>query len=547
MRQIFLRCILFIALLSPRFTSQAQDPLQLELVPWATNLGLALDVTNCGDSRLFVARQHGVVSIITDSMQVLPLSFMNIGSRVLNNGERGLLGMAFDPDYATNGFFYVNYVAPVGANGTTRISRFHVSADPNRADTASEVVLLSLVQPDPIHQGGGMVFGPDGYLYIALGDGGGASDPNSFGQNSTNLFGTILRIKPEPDSTYSIPPDNPFANATDGKRPEIWAYGLRNPFRIGIDPANGDLWIGDVGQSLREEIDHWPGGDNSGPNFGWRCYEGDAQFIFDGVCNTDSTYFEPEVVHTHSVLGGNFCAIIGGEVYRGGLYPHMAGKYLYTDFCAGELRTLTPDGPGSWVDSLALASGIVGMSSIGADMNGELYATNVSIGKVYKIKDRCPMAPPVVTQDGGFLMSTVATSYQWYFEGEVVPGGTEQTILPAQVGNYTVQATYGNGCVKTSASFFYLMTGAMGSTTSQVRILSLPVAANLQLERGPSEPAWSIVLRDMTGRSIRRSPWSAGMDRMNIDVSGLPSGPYILDITLTDGRPVLRATIAVEH
>lgn len=547
MRSHFPKRLVVAALLAASLPCTAQDSLQLELVPWANGLSLALDVTHCGDGRLFVARQHGVISIVTDSMVVLPTPFLNIQSQVLNNGERGLLGLAFDPDYANNGFFYVNYTAPPGI-GTTRISRFHVSADPNVADPLSEVILMTLPQPDPIHESGGLVFGNDGYLYVALGDGGGASDPNAYGQDLDNLFGIIARIKPEPDSTYSIPPDNPFANSTEGERPEIWAYGLRNPYRIAIDPANGDLWIGDVGQALWEEIDHWPAGANTAPNFGWRCYEGNSQFIFDGDCSVDSTYVFPEVVKAHSTLGGTFCAIVGGEVYRGAMYPRMFGRYLYTDFCAGELRTLTATGPDAWVDSLALLSGQVGLSSIGADLEGELYATNVINGKLFKIKDRCPMDAPVVVQDGGSLLSTAGASYQWFFEGIEVPDAVDQTILPFQAGNYSVQVTYSNGCVKTSLPFFYLSTGVAASMADHIRVHPQPATNAIVIERNVvAESTWYIRLFDATGRMLERSTWSAGTTRTQIDVSGLRSGVYVIDLVDAEGRPVHRRTVAVAH
>ncbi|MBK9515064.1 MAG: PQQ-dependent sugar dehydrogenase [Flavobacteriales bacterium] len=218
------------------WSTQAYAQSRIELVPYAAELGTAVDITHAGDGRLFVARQYGAIFLVRDSMDVADIEFLDIASRVLFNGERGLLGMAFDPDFATNGHFYVNYITGTG-DGISRISRFTVGPNPDVADPNSEVVLISLPQPNPIHQAGGLAFGTDGYLYCALGDGGGSDDPNNEGQDPTSLFGTILRIKPESDGTYSIPPDNPFVGASGDTLPEIWAYGLRNPFRFGIDPG----------------------------------------------------------------------------------------------------------------------------------------------------------------------------------------------------------------------------------------------------------------------------------------------------------------------
>lgn len=436
---------------------RAQDPVEVELVPWAT-LDRPLAVDACGDGRLYVARQSGRVSIITDSMTVMPVPFLDISGVTVTSGERGLLGFAFDPDHASNGFFYVNYVRDSGFFGASRISRFTRSAaNPDVADPASETVLIELLQPDPIHQAGGLAFGPDGYLYCALGDGGGSGDPDDQGQDRATLFGKVLRIKPEPDSTYSIPPDNPFVGAMDGSRAEIWAYGLRNPFRISLDPENGDLWIGDVGQQLWEEIDRWPGGDNSGPNFGWRCYEGDAPFLLDGCQPVDQLVF-PVVTQAHSVNGGSFCAVIGGVVYRGALWPRFQGRYFYTDYCLGGIRTLTPDGMGGYVDQLAATATQFGNSSFFQDADGQFYLTNTSNNTVYKVKDRCPMDAPIISPDGNLLHSTPASAYQWYLNGEALFGETAQDILASEPGAYTVQVTYSNGCIKLSGTYVHLST-----------------------------------------------------------------------------------------
>lgn len=539
-----LRCHFLLALLPAVHFSSAQDTLRLEIVPWAEGIPLALDITHCGDDRLFVAQQYGAISIVTDSMVVLPVPFLDIHEQVLYNGERGLLGLAFDPGYAANGFFYVSYVMP-GGEGTLRISRFHVSADPNIADPASEVVMISLPQTDELHKSGGLVFGQDGYLYVSIGDGGGANDPNGHGQDLTTIFGKVLRIKPEVDSTYSIPPDNPFANTTEGQRPEIWAYGFRNPFRIAIDPANGDLWMGDVGQQMWEEIDRWPGADNSAPNFGWRCYEGEQQFIFDADCSDDSTYVHPVVVKGHQVTGGNFCAIIAGEVYRGTRYPRMIGRHIYSDLCAGELRTLTSDGQDGWADSLGYATGMVGISSIGPDAQGELYVTNVYTGMVHKIRDRCPMDPPLITGDGNVLTATPGESYQWYFEGDTVLDATQDSLVATASGNYSVQVTFANGCVRTSAPYFHIITAVTGPVNGRVRVHPQPATTSTTMQRAGDLAPWDVSLHDGTGRGVKNVRWPSGAAELNLYTGDLRSGVFVLEITDDAGRVVHREYVAV--
>ncbi len=432
---------------------------QFELIPWAEGLGLGTDVTHAGDQRLFVARQYGAVFLVRDSGDVSNIEFLNIASQVLNNGERGLLGLAFDPSFQTNGHFYVNYVTGTG-NGVTRISRFTVSDNPDVADPASEVVLLSLPQPHPIHNGGGLAFGPDGYLYCSLGDGGGAEDPNNEGQDLSSLFGAVLRIKPEADGSYSIPPDNPFVGAGGDTLPEIWAYGLRNPYRIGIDPLNGDLWIGDVGEASYEEIDHWPGGVNTGPNFGWRCYEGNMPFNPTG-CPDSSALVFPLTALPHGTLGGTACAVVAGEVYRGVQHPTLFGRHVYTDFCSGELRTLSPDGTGGWVDELLVSTGLLGLSSIGVDLAGELYVTGLIDGILYKLVDRCAGANAEIVQVGDSLFAGEGLSFQWYLNDTTIQGATGAYLPIPGNGSYEVEVEQLNGCRVRTAAFPYFSTGTV--------------------------------------------------------------------------------------
>lgn len=281
-----------------------------------------------GSGRLFVALQGGTVRILAGS-QLLPDPFLTIPVSCCN--ERGLLGLAFHPDYEDNGFFYVSYT---DGQGDSVISRFEVSGDPNRADQSSEVVLLRIEQPEPNHNGGHLAFGPDGFLYIAVGDGGGAGDqhgPIGNGQELGTLLGKILRIDIDTSGTpYGIPPGNPFANRPNA-RPEIWAYGLRNPWKFSFDRRTGDLWIGDVGQGNWEEIDFQPASSRGGENYGWRRMEGRHCFNPSTNCQQAGMVL-PVLEYSHA----EGCSVTGGYRYRG---PQqlMRGVYFYADFCSGKL------------------------------------------------------------------------------------------------------------------------------------------------------------------------------------------------------------------
>jgi len=336
------------------------------------------DLQNAGDERLFVTEKAGIIKILNTDGSVNATPFLDINSIVINPGgnydEKGLLGLAFHPDYSNNGYFYVNYI---NNSGDTQISRFSVSSgDQNLADPNSELELISITQPFGNHNGGCMQFGPDGYLYIGMGDGGSAGDPGDRAQNLNLLLGKMLRIDIDNTSggnNYAIPADNPFVgdpNALD----EIWSYGLRNPWRFSFDYDTNNLWIADVGQGSIEEINREAEGDG-GLNYGWRCYEGSQAYNTTGCPNQSELTF-PIAEYTHS--GGN-CSISGGYVYRGTMYSDIAGLYFYADFCSGEIGTVDYSDnqinygsySGSWV-------------SFGEDVYNELYIVD-NFGSIYKI------------------------------------------------------------------------------------------------------------------------------------------------------------------
>jgi len=366
----------------------------------ATGLSSLVYVTHAPDdySRVFLLEQPGFIRIldITQDPPVLrPQPFLDISDRVTFGGEQGLLGLAFHPDYASNGLFYVNYTGPEGLVGDTRVSQFSVSGvDPDVADDTSEVILMRIPQPEANHNGGWIAFGPDGYLYIASGDGGGAGDTGAGHTPGTgnaqditdNLLGKLLRIDVNGDDfpgevtkNYAIPPDNPLVGVTGDD--EIWSYGLRNPWRNAFDADTGDLYIADVGQSSWEEVDVQPAGSTGGENWGWRCREGAHDFNFTGDCGVPGTPSETllDPIYEYGRGGSPFrCSITGGAVYRGCAIPNLAGTYFFADYCSDQIwsfrytggtpivseRTSELDPPDTSINTIV---------SFGVDAFGEMY------------------------------------------------------------------------------------------------------------------------------------------------------------------------------
>lgn len=421
----------------------AQPSLQLEV--FASGFSLPVDIAHAGDGRLFIVEKAGRIRIIDSDGSILPQPFLDIDARVNSlASERGLLGLAFHPDYTDNGYFFVNYT---NNSGDTRISRFSVSAgNANQADPNSERILLEVDQPFNNHNAGDLNFGPDGYLYIGLGDGGSADDPGNRAQNRQNLLGKMLRIDVDNGDPYSIPEDNPFA-FDDFTLDEIWAIGLRNPWRFSFDRLTGALWIADVGQNRWEEVNYQPPGSPGGQNYGWRCYEGSAAFNLSG-CQSSGEYTFP--VQTYSNSNSVGCSITGGYVYRGVQYPDMYGYYIYTDYCSGRFWSIAPDGQGGWRNAELANLDNTEFVSFGEDNQGELYVAAISDGIIYKLTAPCnsPEAPSISgdalacgPDQPALLESTPALpgySYAWYRNGILVALGASPTYAAGQGGTYSV-------------------------------------------------------------------------------------------------------------
>lgn len=353
----------------------------------ASGIGSPTDIQNASDGsgRLFFVRQTGQIMVWKNNV-VLPTPLLNISNLIVAGGEQGLLGLAFHPDYRNNGLFYVNYTRSI--DGATVVARYSRSTTaPDIADPLSATILLTIAQPFANHNGGALRFGPDGYLYIATGDGGSGNDPQNNAQDLTRLLGKILRIDVN-TVPYGIPPDNPFVGSS---QPEIWAYGLRNPWRFSFDRVAGDLFIGDVGQNAREEIDFVRAGTGGGMNFGWRIMEGTlcTNLPGDPPCNP-SSFTLPIVDYDH----GQGCSVTGGYLYRGSAVPELKlasppaaglfnGVYVYGDFCSGTIWRISATASGGVSNSVLLSSGLR-ITTFGEDENGEIYVADAGTGKIYK-------------------------------------------------------------------------------------------------------------------------------------------------------------------
>ncbi|MFM8319818.1 MAG: PQQ-dependent sugar dehydrogenase [Chloroflexota bacterium] len=384
--------------ISPANAPRAAWP-TASLVEVVTGLAHPVQLTHAGDGsgRSFIVEQDGHIRILKDGA-LLPAAFLDISDRVLYSGEQGLLGLAFPPGYAQKGYFYVYYTRTDGSN---QVSRFTIGASPDSANPSSEESILLLEHPGQTnHNGGQLAFGADGTLFIGAGDGGGSGDPAGNAQNPKSLLGKLLRIAVEPppsgpapnypfrtylplarrstpNTAYRIPADNPFVGQA-GHRPEIWALGLRNPWRFAFDRSTHDLYIADVGQNRVEEVDFVAAGSPGGMNFGWNTLEGSLCFNPPGGCSTPAGYAAPVAEYSHS----EGCSITGGYVYRGAAHPSASGIYFYADFCQGKLWGLQRSN-GSWVNQLLLDTDHRPIA-FGEDAAGELYLLTIT-GAVYRL------------------------------------------------------------------------------------------------------------------------------------------------------------------
>lgn len=366
-------CFLFLA--GPACADSAASPplpAALALQPVAQGLSspLALTTPN-GDARLFIVEQIGRIRVVKNGA-LLTDPYLDIQSKLTSGGERGLLGLAFHPDFASNGFFYVNYT---DLQGNTKVERYHATPSADVADASSAFPILSVVQPYANHNGGNLVFGTDGMLYIGMGDGGSGGDPQGNGQNRATLLGKLLRIDVDGGSPYAIPASNPFVGQTNA-RGEIWALGLRNPWRFSFDRQAGLLYIADVGQNAWEEVNVVPAS-RAGVNYGWVTMEG--KHCYNASSCTQTGLELPALEYDH----GNGCSITGGFVYRGSAIQAIRGHYFYSDYCSGFLKSFRYSG-GAVTQERTWDVSPGSVLSFGEDAQGELYVLSAN-GTVYRI------------------------------------------------------------------------------------------------------------------------------------------------------------------
>lgn len=454
MNAIFRPLFLLISLVLISSSLNAQT---INVTPWISGFSSIVGAHwKPNDTLIYVVEQAGKIRRVSKDGQILPIDYADITSKVLSGGERGLLGIAFHPDYSNNGYLYVNYTRK--PDGNTVISRFQKGGSISDViDPTTEKILLVVPQPFSNHNGGQIQFGPDGYLYIGMGDGGSGGDPNNNSQNKKSFLGKMLRIDVNNGDPYGIPPTNPFATNPD-YLPEIWALGVRNPWRFTFDRQAGDMWIADVGQDEYEEIDFQAAGDVTGHNYGWRCYEGNEPYNTNG-CGAQSEYTFPISVITHS--GGN-CSVTGGFVYRGSKNPGLKDKYIFTDYCSGNIWAITNNGGGSFTrnditqENAKIKNALV---SFAEDLDGEIYL--LGSGRIYKIEETsCILEANVLSSgktsicngDSATLVAELNTQadIQWYKDGVPLTGKTTDKLVVLEGGDYSIVATLAGNCADTS-------------------------------------------------------------------------------------------------
>jgi hypothetical protein len=442
---------LFLSILSlVSISAIAQDP-TITLTQVGSGFSTVTCLASAGDNRLFVLEQAGRIKFFDPYAGGANTTFMDISSRVNSTGnERGLLGLAFAPDFATSGRFYVNYTA-ASPSGSTVISRFSVSSsNPNAGDPNSEEILMTISQPYSNHNGGNIMFGPDGYLYIGMGDGGSGGDPQGNAQNTQSYLGKMLRIDVSGQTGYTSPTSNPFVGANDPNNTtldEIWAIGVRNPWRYSFDRLTGDLWIGDVGQNLWEEVDFQPASSTGGENYGWKCYESNATYSTSG-CLPSSNYVFPVFEFDHSSANG--CSITGGFVNRGVVNDNLYGRYLVTDYCSGRIWSLMRDELGVTTSIDHGQFNTNSYTAFGQDNYGEIYLARQN-GIILRIgaSNSVPLAMVNTTEaficpGASAVLSTPENpllTYAWYKDADVTPSATGASFEATEEGTYYVEIT----------------------------------------------------------------------------------------------------------
>lgn len=511
----------FLLLLQIKLSAQAEPtPLDVDLEVFITGANNPVDLVFYDDI-MYIVDQDGIINM-AEGDQIMDDVFMDISSIVQYSGERGLLGMAFDPAYDSNNTFYLNYV---NNSGNTVIAAYQSFTDSLAGNPLSATILLTIDQPYSNHNGGQIRFGDDGYLYIGMGDGGSAGDPQSRSQNPQELLGKMLRIDVNADS-YSIPDDNPFVNdalVLD----EIWALGVRNPWRFSFDMETGDLWIGDVGQSEYEEIDFQDVSSAGGENWGWRCYEGFHSYNTSG-CGPSSDYDDPIFEYEH--IGGS-CSVTGGYVYRGIDSDLLNGVYLGIDYCSGYLfgiRRLEDED----IESFDFGNFGFGYTCFGQDADGEMYVAK-SNGTIYKIVDPCHSQTPLLSYEDGVLNVDSAANYFWFVNGNEIEGNNQSSYAPTENGIYYCITENEYGCNIVSNEVDVTLVGIDEYSNSNFVIYPNPFSSDFSI-KGFEAEIQLMTIYSLSGREL----WtSKQIDGSIIKApEQLAAGTYVFQIEDKEGN-----------
>lgn len=541
-------CLLFYGITSAQTPVLRYDT----LIPASAGLSIPVELLNANDgsNRMFIVEQDGLVKVYNGS-SVLATPFLNLTSLTNASGEQGLLSMAFHPNHTVNRYFFVYYT---NLSGSVTIARYQVSpGDVNQADPSSGVVLMTIPKPFTNHNGGHLQFGTDGYLYFGTGDGGSGGDPNNFAQNGNSLLGKMIRINVNQDSIapyYNIPPDNPYiANAA--VLDEIWALGVRNPWRWSFDRLTGDMWIGEVGQGAREEVDFHPAGNTGGINYGWRCYEGFAAFNTAG-CAAPSTYVSPIFDYPHNNATGGF-SITGGYVYRGPEFPSMYGQYICADYVSGNTWIIRPNGSGGWISSLQ--AGLPGsICSFGEGENGVLYALQRSTGIIFKVATTGAVLPVRLTAFNG-RAETGYNELSWTTAGEAnirqfritysetgtgfLPAGTVPAMNNGNSNTYrfthqtfSARTYYRLETVDVNGNIQYSPVIVLNKQKDEAQVKAFVNGGRLSIIS--NTPVRYVSLFSMAGKNIYTFNTANRQGYFNVDVPGLAAGVYTAMIYTAD-------------
>lgn len=534
---------LLLLLFLPLF-GYSQYDIDLEML--ANGYNNPIEIVNAGDERLFVVEQAGRIRILYTDGTKVTTPFLDIASQVSSGGERGLLGLAFPPDYCTSGRFYVNYTYNEGDQLKTRISRFSVNPDnENDALEDSEEPLIEFNQPFSNHNGGQVEFGPDGYLYIATGDGGAGGDPQNYAQNISMWLGKLLRIDVSGDTGYTSPEDNPYIFEDFGLD-EIWAFGLRNPWKFAFDSETGDLYIADVGQNAVEEVNFQAADYEGGANYGWRCFEGTADYDL-SECADIVDFVHP--VFEYNQSGTGRCSVTGGRVYRGNSFGNLVGKYILTDLCSGEYWLLWQE-EGGWENFYGgnLSGGLV---AFGSDVWGEMYAARNGNGTIYRVVESSgELLDHIVFENSNTIKSTLeGVVYTWYLNDTLIEGENSQTLEVSENGDYHVVITSETGCEITSNTLNVIISDIhQSSAIKYLRLFPNPTAnvLNIELETQASfHENITTTIYSIDGKKVMEFQLSKSDINTSVNVDALNSGIYFLVLKNASGEVLASRKLAI--